>query len=159
MGISGVQQDPPDGPQWDFGGKAGQALGHEIMPKRRSVTQWQRAGVLSTSSPCVHLSRNPVTPHGPGPGPGRGATTAGMVHGTCNGPCGQSRGRNPTVLGQHRGKTTVWNSKLSILKIKPRQSGSLKGLRHSAEIGNGSCDWAEASREDQGRARDGVGVT
>lgn len=48
---------------------------------------------------------------------------------------------------------------LSILKIKPQQSGSLKGLRHSAEIGNGSCDWAEASWEDQGRARDGIGVT
>lgn len=46
---------------------------------------------------------------------------------------------------------------LSILKIKPQQSGSLKGLRHSAEIENGSCDWTEASREDQGRAWDGVG--
>lgn len=42
LGISGVQQDPPNGSQWDLGGKAGQALGwpicHEIMPKRRSVS-------------------------------------------------------------------------------------------------------------------------
>ena len=42
LGISGVQQDPPNGPQWDLGGKAGQALGwpicHEIMPKRWSVS-------------------------------------------------------------------------------------------------------------------------
>ena len=43
---------------------------------------------------------------------------------------------------------------LFILKIKPQQSGSLEGLRHSAEIGNGSCDWAEASWADQGRAQD-----
>lgn len=48
---------------------------------------------------------------------------------------------------------------LSILKITPQQSGSLKGLRHSAEIGNGSCDWAEASWEDQGKAWDRTGVT
>lgn len=43
---------------------------------------------------------------------------------------------------------------LSILKIKPQQSGSLEGLGHSAKTGNGSCDWVEASWGDQGRAWD-----
>lgn len=43
---------------------------------------------------------------------------------------------------------------LPTLKIKPQQRGSLEGLRRSAEIGNGSCDWAEASWGDQGRAQD-----
>lgn len=51
----------------------------------------------------------------------------------------------------------MWNSKLFILKIKPHQSGSLKGLRHSAEIGNGSCHWAEASWGDQDRGRGDLG--
>lgn len=45
-------------------------------------------------------------------GPGGDAAAAGMVHRTWCGPCGRSRGRNPNVLGQHRGKTTVWNLKL-----------------------------------------------
>lgn len=43
---------------------------------------------------------------------------------------------------------------LSILKRKPQQSGSLEGLGHSAKVGNGSCDWAEASWGNQGRARE-----
>lgn len=67
----------------------------------------------------------------------------GAAHRTRHSPCGQSRGRNPNILGQHGAKTTVWNLN-SLLKIKPQQSGSLEGLGHSAETGNGSCDWAEA---------------
>lgn len=63
------------------GGKVGKALGwpicHEIMPKRQSVTQWQRAGVLSASSPYLHLTRSPAMLRGPGQ---RWHTGPGMVH-------------------------------------------------------------------------------
>ena len=101
---------PPDGPQWDLGARRGQAHLPYNAQTTVCVTQWQRAGVLSSSSPCLHVARSPAVLRGPG----RDATTAVMVHRTRAGPCGQSRGRNPNVLGQHRGKTIVWNSKLSL---------------------------------------------
>lgn len=110
LGISEVQQDPPRWTPVGFGSKAGQAHLPYNAQTTVCVTQWQRAGVLSSSSPCLHVARSPAVLRGPG----RDAATAVMVHRTRAGPCGQSRGRNPNVLGQHRGKTIVWNSKLSL---------------------------------------------
>lgn len=64
---------------------------------------------------------------------------------------GQGHGRNPNVLGQHRGKTTEWNSQLSLYLKKKKNHDRVVGLGHSA-VGNGSCDWAEALWGDQGSA-------
>lgn len=72
LGISEVQQDPP-APRLTpvgFGSKAGQALGWPICHNNAQttvcVTQWQRAGVLSSSSPCLHVARSPAVLCGPG---------------------------------------------------------------------------------------------
>lgn len=98
---------------------------HEIMPERQSVSP---SG--SGASPELDFTL-PTSSQEPSEIVGRGRGGARDWHG----PGGQRRGRNPNVLGQHRGKTTVWNSKtLSILKIKPQQSGRLEGLGHSAKL-------------------------
>lgn len=70
---------------------------------------------------------------------------------------GQSRARNPNVLGQHRGKTGV-EFKTLLLKNKTTAEGvPREGLGHSAKNRNGSCDWAEASREGAGGPEQGPG--
>lgn len=119
-----MQQDTPPptqngSPVQSGGDKAGQALGwpicHEIMPKQQSLCHPVAVG----GNPELSLTLSTSSQK---PGDVVWAGTGWHVEpGTVP---GQGHGRNPNVLGQHRGRDDgVEFTTLSILKIKPRQSG------------------------------------